>query len=79
MEKLSQQLQSKIRSTVHISDFKSCVYELILNSIDSKSSNIDVFVDFNGEGSIEVKDDGISMSERQLMLCGKRFEKIFKN
>ena len=76
MKKLSSHLQSKIRSTVHIIDFKSAVYELVLNSIDSKAVCISVFVVGNDGGSIEVRDNGISMSYDELVCSGKRFDTI---
>ena len=50
----------------------SIVKELLENSIDAGSKNIDIYVDNAGENSIIIIDDGRGIEEKQLKLCIQR-------
>ena len=50
--------------------------KLIENSIDAKSSNIEIRIELNGLNIIEVKDDGIAMSPQEMMISVEKRSKI---
>ena len=50
----------------------SVVKELVENSIDSKSSQIDILIEDGGHKSIQVFDNGIGMSKEDLQLAFQR-------
>ena len=50
--------------------------KLIENSIDAKSSNIEIRIELNGLNIIEVKDDGIAMSPQEMMISVEKGSKI---
>jgi DNA mismatch repair protein MutL len=50
--------------------------KLIENSIDAKSSNIEIRVELSGLNIIEVKDDGIAMSPQEMMISVEKENKI---
>ena len=50
--------------------------KLIENSIDAKSSNIEIRIELNGLNIIEVKDNGVAMSPQEMMISVEKRSKI---
>lgn len=66
---LSKNLINKIAAGEVLERPSSAVKELIENSIDAKSKNIEIFVRNGGKTEIKVSDDGIGMSKEDLKMC----------
>ncbi|KAI9145292.1 histidine kinase-like ATPase, partial [Paraphysoderma sedebokerense] len=69
---LPQDVRTKLRSTISISSFSQCILELIENSIDAHSSNVEVNVDVQNY-FIEISDDGWGIEPEDLEYIGNRY------
>lgn len=62
----------KLKSDITIPDLKQIVKELLENSLDAKSSKIEIIVKNNGIKSLIVEDDGIGIKvEDRPNMCQK--------
>ena len=64
-------LQSQLRSSVAITSYVQCVEELVLNSLDAMATCVAVRIDLS-IGKIQVVDNGIGMTVKQLNNVGSR-------
>ncbi len=70
---LSEDLQNKISAGEVVERPSSVVKELLENSFDAGSSQIDIVIEQGGNQLIQVRDDGIGIPKNQLPLAIKRF------
>ncbi|TFH08168.1 MAG: DNA mismatch repair endonuclease MutL [Candidatus Atribacteria bacterium] len=73
IQRLGKALTQKIAAGEVVDRPASVVKELIENSIDAGSSNIDVILVEGGKVSITIRDDGAGMSEEDLHLAIERY------
>ncbi|MBE0636672.1 DNA mismatch repair endonuclease MutL, partial [Candidatus Bipolaricaulota bacterium] len=73
IQRLGKALTQKIAAGEVVDRPASVVKELIENSIDAGSSNIDVILVEGGKVSITIRDDGDGMSEEDLHLAIERY------
>ena len=66
-------IASKIAAGEVVQRPESVVKELMENGIDSGAKNIDVIIKRAGKNFIQVCDDGIGMSEEDLILCVQKY------
>ncbi|XP_064420972.1 DNA mismatch repair protein Mlh3 isoform X3 [Latimeria chalumnae] len=69
---LSEEVQAKLRSGVAICSVAQCVGELLLNSLDARSTCVAVRVDME-TCKIQVVDNGIGMSREDVEKVGTRY------
>ena len=65
---LSEDLQNKISAGEVVERPSSVVKELLENSLDADSKQIDIVIEQGGHQLIQVRDDGIGIHENQLPL-----------
>jgi len=70
---LPEYIASKIAAGEVVQRPESVVKELMENGIDSGAKNIDVIIKRAGKNFIQVCDDGIGMSEEDLILCVQKY------
>jgi DNA mismatch repair protein MLH3 len=71
---LSKPVQASIRSTVLILTLPHLLSELLHNSLDAQSGNIEIWIDPSREDqSIRVEDDGIGIDREGMRQVGRRW------
>jgi DNA mismatch repair protein MutL len=70
---LPEYIASKIAAGEVVQRPESVVKELIENAIDAEAKNIEVIIKRAGKNFIQVCDDGIGMSEEDLILCVQKY------
>ena len=70
---LSEDLQNKISAGEVVERPASVVKELLENSLDADSNQIDIVIEQGGHQLIQVRDDGKGIAKDQIPLAIKRF------
>ncbi|XCC45336.1 MAG: ATP-binding protein [Candidatus Shikimatogenerans sp. Ttur] len=70
---LKNNLKNKIFSIKKVKNISFIIIQLLKNSIDAKSKNIDIYLKKYGYKYIKIIDDGIGMSFKDLLLCYKLY------
>ena len=73
ISRLSEDLQNKISAGEVVERPSSVVKELLENSLDAKSNQIDITIEQGGNQLIQVRDNGIGIKKDQLPNSIKRF------
>ncbi|CAH3168358.1 unnamed protein product [Pocillopora meandrina] len=69
---LQEEVRSRLRSGVAITNFTQCVEELVLNSLDAEATCITVRIDIPNF-KIQVCDNGIGITHGDLRFVGERY------
>lgn len=70
VKKLSSPLKRKIRSGIALPNITQCIEELVLNSLDAKSTRISIVCDFDNF-YIEVDDNGLGIHPNDFQDIGR--------
>ena len=70
---LSEDLQNKISAGEVVERPASVIKELLENSLDAGSKNINIVIEQGGHQLIQVRDDGVGIPKNQIPLAIKRF------
>ena len=73
IKKLDTRLINQIAAGEVVDNPKSIIKELLENSIDANSKNIEIYIDKAGIEQIIIIDDGIGMSKNDLPIAFERF------
>lgn len=69
LKQLSLKSRNRIQAGMKIQNYYNIVEELVMNSIDANSLNIEIFCNIN-EFTIEIRDDGIGFDKSSLFKLG---------
>ncbi|RVE53559.1 hypothetical protein evm_001700 [Chilo suppressalis] len=72
IKKLNEEIQSIIRSSSKITNFKTAVEELVYNSLDAESTSIAVRIDLL-ENKIQIVDNGCGITKKDFKLLGQKY------